>query len=142
MVKIAVQYQEISYTENWQIKHWRSITSAYNHAPFFEFYKDEIYSILMEKNIYLFELNYKLIKIITSNLEIKLPGISLNWEKLPSNYIDKRNEIHPKREHDENYINYNQVFSRKFGFTSNLSILDLLFNLGPDAHLYLLEKIK
>jgi hypothetical protein len=140
--KISIKEQEISYAENWQIKHWRSIISAYNHAPFFEFYKDDIQAILMSKIPMLFDLNNALLNLITSNLQIKMPTISENWEKLSANFIDKRNEIHPKLNNDLSAETYHQVFNRKFGFTKNLSILDLLFNIGPDAHIFLIQKNK
>ena len=135
--KTPIKEQEISYAENWQIKHWRSITSAYNHAPFFEFYKDDIHAILTSKTPLLFDLNHALLKLITSNLQIKRPIISENWEFFSENILDKRNEIHPKLNMELSAEKYHQVFNRKFGFTKNLSILDLLFNIGPDAHIYL-----
>jgi len=138
--KSLIREQEISYAENWQIKHWRSIISAYNHAPFFEFYKDDIETILMMKIPLLFDLNQMLLNLITSNIQIEMPTISKNWEKLSANFIDKRNEIHPKLNEEMVTQTYHQVFKKKFGFTQNLSILDLLFNLGPEAHLFLLHK--
>lgn len=135
--KYRIREQEISYAENWQIKHWRSIISAYNHAPFFEFYKDDIHAILMSKIPLLFDLNHALLNLITSNLQIDMPTISDNWENNSEYFLDKRNEIHPKQVNDLSAETYHQVFNRKFGFTKNLSILDLLFNIGPDAHIYL-----
>ena len=136
---VPIQEQEISYAENWQIKHWRSIISAYNHAPFFEFYKDDLNAILMQKYLLLFELNQSLLKLTLANLQLNTPSISNKWELEPTDFIDKRNAIHPKNENESISQNYHQVFSKKFGFTPNLSILDLLFNLGPEAHLFLLK---
>ena len=66
-----------------------------------------------------------------------MPTISENWEFFSENILDKRNEIHPKLNMDLSAEKYHQVFNRKFGFTKNLSIIDLLFNIGPDAHIYL-----
>jgi len=134
----SIREQRVSYAENWQIKHWRSITSAYNHSPFFEFYKDEISSIFFNKYDLLFDLNHNLLALLTKFLQIKMPSISEEWERFPHSIVDMRNEIHPKIKTEIKLNTYHQVFISKFGFSPNLSILDLLFNLGPDAHIYLL----
>jgi hypothetical protein len=137
--EIPIKEKEISYAENWQLKHWRSITSAYNHSPYFEYYKDEFKEIIMRKEKFLFDLNYQLLSLIVKNLEIKLPLINEVWNRNYINTLDLRNEIHPKIGIENSSKIYMQVFINKFGFTPNLSIIDLLFNVGPDSLLKLLE---
>lgn len=69
-------------------------------------------------------------------------NIQINDEEIPEQAFDLRSAIHPKKSIVDNYPfkliePYYQVFEDRFGFTSNLSIIDLLFNLGPDAPAYL-----
>lgn len=72
--------------------------------------------------------------------------ISLTEDFMPMQTFDLRSEIHPKKQQDEQYAfrlkeTYSQVFDEKYGFVPNLSILDLLFNLGPEARGYLMRNL-
>lgn len=130
---------KISYDENWQLLHWRSIESAYRSSPYFEFYEDDIRPILLNnKPTYLIDLNY----LIDNKLKqlLNISSTSIKTEKYESFKQDLRKIIHPKsREINEeiNYPFYIQVFTEKYGFIKNLSIIDLLFNLGPESNVYL-----
>ena len=130
--KILIKDIEICYKENWQKTHWQSIESAYNSSPFFEFYKEEIKPLFIEKEKYLIEFNSKLhnvvLKFLYQELVIKKTN---NYQKKSS--LDLRNYNWNKRECQP----YNQVFEEKHGFIPNLSILDLLCNLGPQSTQYL-----
>ncbi len=137
--KIKIKDLQISYDENWQRNHWRTIFSAYNSSPFFEFYADDFEPFFQKKHQFLLDLNMDILKTIFDLLEID-PELFLtgNFEKVPENTLNFREKIHPKiRFSDKSNcksIEYTQVFSDKLGFASNLSILDLLFNTGPQAY--------
>ena len=129
---------EIDYSHPWLLQHKRALISAYMSSPFFEYYKDDIFKILESGETHLFTLN----KRLTEKLA-ELAGIKCDI-KYTEDYIgdygdrlvDLREKIHPKRKpffQASPSDVYYQVFSDKFGFTGNLSILDLLFNEGPNA---------
>jgi hypothetical protein len=132
----------IDYDTQWNKNHWRSIFSAYSSAPFFEFF-DDAYQTFYSKNYkYLIDLNIELLaktlEILESGKEI-IPTESYQHET-PN--IDAREAIHPKKEFNHSTYsfhsaNYQQVFSDRHGFKHDLSIIDLLFNEGPNARMIL-----
>ena len=124
---------EICYKSNWQKEHWNAIKSSYNSSPYFFHYKEKIKSILHEKEHSLFNLNNKItceiLNILTNKSKIQE---TKKYEK-EGDFIDLRNYKFNKEIHKP----YEQVFTEKHGFITNLSILDLLFNLGPRSIIYL-----
>ncbi|MGB0861709.1 MAG: WbqC family protein [Saprospiraceae bacterium] len=129
---------KITYSQPWQVSHWRSIKSAYGRAPYYEYYADEIKAIYDSQPATLFELNKQLMELMIELLQLDLKiSYSESFQKaLPENTEDGRNMILPNKDfEDENIIlsKYNQVFEDKHGFIPNLSILDLLFCCGPEA---------
>lgn len=130
---------EISYAENWQQHHWRSIVSAYNQSPYFLYYQDELIPFFEKKYEYLAEFNLELTQLLLNLLEIE-NTIQKTTSFITSDHkgiIDLRNSIHPKKESRIKFENYIQVFNDRNRFLPNLSILDLLFNLGPESLTYL-----
>ena len=129
----------ISYSEDWQQIHWKSIESSYNSSPFFLFYKEELKNLYQKKYKYLLDHNNNFLKLICDFLDIEItPGLTSEFIKNPKNILDLRNSISPKNSSQEkNYKKYSQVFANKHGFIPNLSIIDLLFNTGPEAIDYL-----
>lgn len=125
---------------NWRKMHWRSIITAYNKSPFFLFYRDPIEKALFRSETNLFGFNLLLINLIAGllGLEITISETS-SFEKSLPGALDLRNMIHPKKVCFENKVfpEYMQVYSSKYGFQSDLSILDLLFNEGPASLDYL-----
>ena len=132
----------ISYFENWQQIHWRSIESSYNSSPFFLYYKEEFKEIYQKKHKYLFDLNNDFLKLISEFIGIEFTiNLTSKFVNNPTNILDLRNIISPKKLSQKiDFIKYSQVFANKFGFTPNLSIIDLLFNIGPEAIDYLTNK--
>lgn len=136
--KTIITQLEIDYSQQWIHTHWRSIQSAYNNAPFFEFYADYLLDVYAQKPRFLFDLNMSLfqlyVKFLKLNKPIRLTQTYVNTHEEP--VLDWRNKLHPKKEADNLHLSpYPQVFGKQFA--SNLSILDLLFNLGPEASFYL-----
>ena len=129
-------------SKNWQIQHWRSIETAYNKSPYFLFYRDWIEPLYIRKFEYLVELNQELLIILIKLLNIKEIEVSFSgrYENNP-NYIDLRTSFDPKKKPQQNLTTpmerYIQVFEEKNGFIPDLSIIDLLFNMGPEAVRYL-----
>jgi len=123
--------------QKWRQNHWRSIKNAYQSTPFFIHYEEAIQAILNSKIKTLWELNHALITYIADQIHIEY---SIKYtESFIEDYDqnDFRFVIHPKQADIFSYPPYYQVFDDKIGFQSGLSSLDLLFNLGPEAILYL-----
>ncbi len=128
----------ISYTERWNINHWRAITSAYSASPYFLYYKDPLEAILMQRHEQLIDLNNALLQQLLKSLKIStITHYTTDYAPEGSITEDFRNTFSPKKERNINVPTYNQVFESKMPFVPNMSILDLLFNLGPEAKSYL-----
>lgn len=124
---------KICYKENWQKRHWNSINSAYNSSPFFQYYKDEFSHFFIQKETYLFSFTQKLQQKFLKLLNIESNILNTKYYQKQGNFLDLRNI----KWVDNNQKKHDQVFDKKYGFIKNLSIIDLLFNLGPDTKNYL-----
>jgi len=137
----------IDYDSNWNKIHWRSLLASYASSPFFEILADEIRPFYHQRFEFLLDLNLHLVEQTLRMLGLHIP-VSCSEAFTPiSSTKDPRHFIHPKKEQaltDPGFLplEYQQVFSERLGFRSNLSILDLVFNLGPDALSYLLRSLK
>ncbi len=135
----------ISYAENWQQNHLRTIQTNYGKSPFFEDYFPEIERIYSVDFEYLFDLNLKALDLISQllslNLLIKTTNEYQNDYSLNHSGIrDYRNIIAPKMDTKSyDFKTYPQVFEDRHGFIPNLSILDLLFCMGPESLIILKE---
>jgi len=134
--KTAMDDIEISYTENWQTDHWRTIESAYSSAPFFEHYAQELKALIFlnEENLLIF--NEKITKTILAWLSIDFVMMESTTEFIQSD-SDFRSFPFDDR---LNTKKYTQVFEAENGFIPNLSILDLIMNEGPMARRWLLSE--
>ena len=142
--KVPIGELEIEYRDNWQDTHWRSIESAYRSTPYFEYYGDEIRSVFHLKTRYLLDLNGIILELMLDLLELKKDFGYTQSYRQKKYYLDYREAIHPKKKVPDPFFNpaqYPQAFQSRFGFKANLSILDLLFNAGPDAKTVLQNSI-
>ena len=136
--KTLIRDIKISYEVQWQKQHWRSIVSAYNSSPYFMYYDYEIMPYFEKKNNYLFDLNLEILEKLNKLLKISKPfSLSEEFTAVNDSQSDLRYKISPKRKPEVLLKTYSQVFDQKLGFIENLSILDLLFNKGPDSMMHL-----
>jgi len=124
---------------DWRHLHWNAIISAYNSSPFFEYYEDDFRPFYEKKPNFLFDFNEQLRETICRLMHFS-PNISYSKEYIQKTdeILDLREAFHPKKPPvSQSFAPYYQVFDNKFGFQSNLSIIDLLFNMGPEGELVL-----
>ena len=142
--KTAIKDIRISTHDNWQQLHWRSIQSAYNSTPFFEYFCDDYLPFYEKKWDFVVDFNLeiqqKTLELLNfSKIEFSLSNSYIETSKF--NTKDLREVINPKKFNVTLYKNLNtpyyQIFNSKFGFIPNLSIIDLLFNMGNEARIYL-----
>lgn len=131
----------IEYVTPWQRAHWRSIESAYNNTPYYLYYKDTLKPFYEQRFEFLYDFNLQLIQTLLKLMRID-KNVACTTLFTPYTTGDPRLQIHPKLARQENYpyrlkTPYYQVFEDKFGFIPNLSVIDLLFNEGPQASAYL-----
>jgi len=137
--KTPIRDLRISDHNNWQTHHWRSIETAYNSSPFFEYYADDFRPFFEKKWLFLWDFNLALFNKTLELLDIETK-IELTEQYKPEtsdNFLDLRAAIHPKKEISLLLKPYYQVFETKFGFMPNMSIIDLLFNMANEAQLIL-----
>ena len=127
----------IDYKERWNIIHLRTLTAAYSASPYFLYYKDDLEALLTPRYEKLMDLNEALLKWLFRML--KTDCQLMRTEDFKKEYpLDFRNNFSPKHPYPtEGMESYYQVFSDRLPFTPNLSIIDLLMNLGPEAKDYL-----
>ena len=111
----------INYNENWIRDHKHAWQTAYGKSPFFEYYDYRFWSILDAQPVMLGDLIYPWNQLLFAQL-----GMS-SYESTSKETQQNIIQIKP----------YPQVFDVKFGFRSEVSGIDLLFNQGPLAKEYL-----
>lgn len=126
---------------NWRHLHWNAISSAYGDSPFFEYYADDLRPFFEKRWDFLFDYNMAITEKMCELLDIR-PDIHLttSYEKEGCLGEDFREVIRPKHPGtDADFLPrpYYQVFGQRHGFLPNLSILDLLLNMGPESIFFL-----
>jgi len=137
---------KIDLKDNWHKIHARTIKAAYGSSPFYEFYIDDIREIWEKPSVTLMENNLRCHQIICRIMEWNL-DLNLSEAFEPGDKNELGRALKPEKfDQDEptksaslysNFESYNQVFQSEDDFIANLSILDLIFNLGPQSEIYL-----
>lgn len=122
---------------SWQQHHYKSIESAYRSSPFFEFYIDDLVPLFTKPVKSLQEHNLKLFSTLCEVLEWEVEVNTTSTFQDNFEGLDLRVLIDAKKSIEHSFTPYTQVFEETNGFLPNLSILDLLFNLGPSSLSYL-----
>ena len=129
---------KIANEDHWQQQHLKSLQTAYNMSPFYEFYENELMPIFTKPFDFIFDFNLKCLEVLCDCLQIQLDiDFTESFEISPKDLLDYREWVNPKATKPIPFKPYTQVFTDKYGFIPNLSILDLLFNEGPNALTYL-----
>lgn len=122
---------------NWRHLHWNALQSAYGESPFFEYYQDDIRPFFERHWTFLLDFNEEIRQKMCELIDIQ-PNVSYTEGFIPeeSPLTSYRTVISPKHPQDDpDFLpkRYYQVYEQKHGFLPNLSILDLLFNMGPES---------
>ena len=135
----TMSLRRIAYTEEWQKLHWKSLETAYRSSPYFEYYEDDLRPILMEKYEFLIELNRALIDWACKALDLEIEITDTESYEVEFTGLDLREAYTPRTSPvgGKDFKRYPQVFENQHGFIPNLSIVDLIFNQGPNAKEYL-----
>lgn len=136
-VHTPIKDVKISYEFDWQRLHWLSLQTSYRSSAYFEFYEDDFAPFYHKRWNYLIDYNQELFAVICRLLKVQ-PAISLTekYDKA-GDLLDYRDSIHPKKKSNYKPKPYFQVFEDRNGFLPNLSVVDLLFNQGPQSQRYL-----
>ena len=125
---------KISYDKDWPSQHWKSLEISYRSSPFFEFFEDKLLCLYNKKEKYLIDFNIKSINILFEMFQIDLEyDFTNSYEENYSNMSDYRINSENFNSNEIKINKYTQVFESKHGFINNLSVLDLIFNEGPNA---------
>lgn len=152
---LPIKQVKVDWSTSWTRQHERAIISAYSTSAYFEYYRDELFSIFGSRPETLWELDLALMNFFLRKIGLSVElretedflvpdGICSSgvWKGLPCisslDAVDLRGVIHPKKENDilrrlDMEKPYFQVFSGKYGFVKKLSVMDLLFNEGPES---------
>lgn len=129
---------------NWRHQHWNALEAAYRHTPFFLYYEDDFRPFYEQDIEFLYDFNMQLTEMVCGLIGIESTlKPTTEYQHNPDGMADYRTLITPKVDwrEDEGFhsVEYYQVFKEKHGFIPNLSIVDLLFNMGPESILILNE---
>jgi hypothetical protein len=132
---VSLKALKLSKVEPWQDIHWKSIVTAYNASPYFMYYQDEVEGMIKQKTDSLFDYNYQnlisVLELMDLDIDVKVS------EQYIEGYKGLDYRKFPKDASSQVVAPYIQVFDVQHGFMNNLSILDLLFNMGPESAFYL-----
>lgn len=129
----------ISYEQPWNKIHWKAILSAYSKSPFFLYYCDYFEPFYNKQFKWLYDFNTLLLQtcfdLLKANCKIEFTDTYVALSKTEGDYRNK--DGWQVKNHEREIKPYTQVFQTKYGFISDLSIIDLLFCAGPSADRYL-----
>ena len=129
---------KLDHSMPWLRQHWRGLQTAYRTSPFFEFYEDELVGLFEKQHRYLLEMNFEILEVLADLIGFEMPELQTEkyQPEIPQEedarfLVKAKDTIHFKNEA------YTQVFADRHGFIPNVSVLDLLFNMGPESLAYL-----
>ncbi len=136
--KTPVKDIRIDYSKRWQQVHLRALAAAYGSSPFFIYYFESIEKIILHNHEFLLDLNIDLVRAILKMIKLNAE-ISYTDFFLPANKAenDFRNIITPKKKSEYQPKPYTTVFGTEGNYSWKLSIVDILFNTGPESAGYL-----
>ena len=123
---------------DWRRVHWNAIVSAYGESPFFEYYQDDLRPFYEQRWDFLYDFNEAIRQTMCDLIDI--PSHLSPLSSHLSSLTDLRTAINPKHpapDADFQAKPYYQVYASRYGFQPNLSVLDLLLNMGPESIFYL-----
>lgn len=124
----------ISYEDKWQRIHWLSLETSYRSSAYFEFYEDAFAPFYHKKFEFLFDYNLELLQVVLKLLKMPVAfELTQTYEKEYANLTDLRSVVTPNKASSYQNKRYFQVFEDRNGYINNVSIVDLLFNQGPQA---------
>lgn len=135
--KVIITDVQIDYTSRWQLNFWRTLQSAYAKAPYFEHYSDDLKKEIFSNQKFLYDSNFRLLSICLKWLKWKKSLTeSASYEKnAPKEILDLRNVISAKKDFLQRPFYQPRAYRQVFGsdYVPNLSLIDLVFCVGPDA---------
>ena len=138
LFSIPIHEVKIAHDTKWQKIHWRSVVSSYRNSAFFEYFEDDFAGLYQQKAETLFEFNLRLLELIFRFLKAEVEiSFTSSYQKEVLDMPDLRNTFDTTNPPIPSKNRYRQVFSAKHGFISNLSVIDLLFNEGPESIFFL-----
>jgi len=138
-IKQNILEVKIAHSTNWKRLHKNAIISAYGKSPFFPYYSDAILNLIDNNTKFLFDFNLKIIENILALIKISktINKTSVYQKQYNSNFLDLRYSLHPKKKFlNNNKTTYIQTFNDRFDFIPNLSIIDLIFNVGNELLIF------
>lgn len=141
--KVAMRDVRISEHGNWRHQHWNAMVSAYRKSPFFEYYADDFAHFYEERDGFLLDFNLRLHAVVSELLGLER-NVRLMSDEAVDGVVDLRRIAEPKALESVEGIAlqpYYQVFAGRNGFLPALSIVDLLFNMGPEGLLVLRDSV-
>ncbi len=136
--KTPVRDIRIDYSKRWQQVHLGALMSAYGSSPFFIYYFETIREIITGNHTYLLDLNKMLLEAILKMIRLdKKVSFTDVFNPVEGNSNDLRYSINPKKPSRYRPGKYQQVFESDLQVSARLSILDILFNAGPETKTYL-----
>ena len=143
--RTAMRDVRISEHGNWRHQHWNAIVSAYRKSPFFDYYADDFAHFYEERDGFLMDFNLRLHSVVCDLIGLERETKTATDNTIADTITDIRHIAEPKAITDiKDYAPqpYYQVFAQRNGFIPNLSIIDLLFNMGPEGLIVLRDNNK
>ena len=132
----------ISEHGDWRRLHWGALFSAYGRSPYFDYVADDLSRVIHGGQRYLHEFNRQLHEVIVDFMDLPLTTHYIQEDdSVPEDATDLRGRIGMKKNDTQPIANvpYYQMWTGNGGFQADLSILDLMMNMGREGIFTLME---